>query len=88
MCTTQRFSSMYDRLFPNSGVGRVRPYAVELVDVTGPVEAQYTHNKRVAQGCMQLALFLTGAPEATMHVFWKPGLLHAAGAVVAAQRRW
>lgn len=80
-------SSMYDRLFPNSGIGRVRPYAVELVDATGPVDAQFTHNRRVAQGCMQLALFLAPAPEATMHVFWKKGLLHAAQQVRSLRER-
>ena len=80
-------SSMYDRLFPNSGIGRVRPYAVELVDATGPVDAQFTHNRRVPQGCMQLALFLAPAPEATMHVFWKKGLLHAAQQVRSLRER-
>jgi hypothetical protein len=82
----ETISSMYDRLFPNSGIGRIRPYAVELVDVTGPVDAQFTHNKRVLPGCMQLALFLAPAPEATMHVFWKKGLLHAAQQVRSLRR--
>ena len=82
----ETISSMYERLFPNSGIGRIRPYAVELVDVTGPAEAQFTHNKRVAQGCMQLAMFLEPAPEATMHVFWKKGLLHAAEQVRSLRR--
>ena len=75
--------SMYDTLFPRYAVGPLRFYAIEYVHVKGPAKKQFVHNKRVLAGYMQLAVFLTDAPQATVHVRWRQGLEDAAGQVTS-----
>jgi hypothetical protein len=74
----EAIGSMYDKLFPGHAIGELRFYGIEYVHVTGPAEKQFVHNKRVRDGYMQLAVFLADAPQATVHVRWRPGLEDAA----------
>ena len=69
----RRIEQMYDIAFGTHNAGEVRFFAPELVDVEGWADWQFVHNEKIPAGYMQVAVFLTDADSATVHMWWKPG---------------
>jgi hypothetical protein len=69
----RRIGQMYDTAFGMHNAGEVMFFAPELVDVKGWADWQFVHNEKIPAGYMQLAVFLTDADSATVHMWWKPG---------------
>ncbi len=63
--------------FGTHTAGEVMFFAPELVDVEGWADWQFVHNDKTPAGYMQVAVFLTDADSATVHMWWKPGGRHA-----------